>query len=38
MRLFKKKSDLGNGYHYVSGPNPDGAPQTNLDAAAEKSG
>ena len=38
MRSFKKKSDLRNGYHYVSGPNHDGAPHTNPDVAAEKSG
>ena len=37
MRSFKKKSDLGNGSHYVSGPNTDGAPQANPDTA-EKSG
>ena len=35
--LKKKKSDLGNGSHCVSGPssNPDGAPKTNPDADAE---
>ena len=37
MRSFKKKSDLGNGSHYVTGANPDGAPQGNPDTA-EKSG
>ena len=39
MRSFKKKkkSDLGNGSHYVTGPNTDGAPQANPDTA-EKSG
>ena len=37
MRSFKKKSDLGNGSHYVSGPNTDGSPQANPDTA-EKSG
>ena len=37
MRSFKKKSDLGNGSHYVTGANTDGAPQGNPDTA-EKSG
>ena len=37
MRSFKKKSDLGNGSHYVSGPNTEGAPQANPDTA-QKSG
>ena len=37
MRSFKKKSDLGNGSHYVTGPNTDGAPQANPDTA-KKSG
>ena len=37
MRSFKKKSDLGNGSHSVTGANPDGAFQGNPDTA-EKSG
>ena len=37
MRSFKKKSDLGNGSHYVTGANTDGALQANPDTA-EKSG
>ena len=37
MRSFKKKSDLGNGSHYVTGANPDGALKGNPDTA-EKSG
>ena len=35
MRSFKKKSDLGNGSHYVTGPNTDGAPQANPDTAGK---
>ena len=35
MRSFKKKSDLGNGSHYVTGPNTDGAPQENPDTAGK---
>ena len=35
MRSFKKKSDLGNGSHSVTGASPDGIPSTNPDGAGK---